>query len=87
VIINVVANLLDYCAAVIPVTKVTKEDLLEEYNDITYPNDHFVKETRKSLQGTEGLPVAIQVCTRPFQEEQCLGIAKVVDDILNKEKK
>lgn len=82
VTISAIANLVDYPSTVIPVTKVTKEDLEEVYNDLAYSEDHFVKETRKALEGTEGLPVAIQVCTRSFQDERCLGIAKLVDDII-----
>jgi len=80
--INVIANLLDYCSGVIPVTKVSKEDLKEEYDDPNFPNDHFVQETRKTLQGSEGLPVGIQVCTRTYQEEKCLAITMLVDKAL-----
>ena len=82
VVINTIVNLLDYASGVIPVTKVTKDDLKEQYNDDKYPNDHFVKEARKSLEDSEGLPVAVQVCARMYQEEKCLAMTKLVDDAL-----
>ena len=82
IVINVIVNLLDYASGVIPVTKVTKEDLSEEYNDPKYPEDNFVREARKSLENSEGLPVAIQVCCRTYQEEKCLAITKIVDEVI-----
>ena len=84
VVINVISNIVDYPSTVIPVTKVTKEDLSEIYDDPFFPNDHFVQETRKVLVGSEGLPVGIQVCTRSFKDEECLGIAKIIDDAIKK---
>lgn len=86
VIINVVSNLLDYTACVIPCTKVTKEDLQDEYNDRKYPNDHFVKQTREMLKDSLGMPIGIQICTRTYQEEKCLAISKLVDEALKSRK-
>ena len=84
VLINAIPNILDYPSTVIPVTKVSKADLEEDYNDPYYLNDHFVQETRKTLADSEGMPVAIQVCTRSFRDEECLAIGKIIDDAIKK---
>jgi fatty acid amide hydrolase len=86
VTVSIIANFLDSPACVIPVTKVSKDDFLEEYNDINYPNDHFVKCARNHLEGSEGLPVSVQVCTMEYEEEKCLGISKLIDDALKNKK-
>jgi len=82
ILITVIANMIDAPSCVIPVSTVTKDDLAEEYNDPKYPNDQFVKEARKDWQNSEGMPVGIQVCTRTYQEEKCLGIGKIIESAL-----
>lgn len=39
---------------------------------------------RKAAAGSEGLPLAVQVITLPFQEEKCLGIMKVIENVWQK---
>lgn len=88
-----VLNILDYPTGSIPSGyKVKAEDLEEEYgsilisryNDPKYPNDNMVRVARETLKGSAGLPLNIQVSTLPFHEEECLGIMKVIDEVLNK---
>ena len=80
-----VINALDYPAGVIPnVVKVQKEHLNERYDDPTYPNDEIVRKARETLEGSEGIPIGIQVVTMKGTEEQCLGIMKQFDTIIHK---
>jgi fatty acid amide hydrolase len=68
-----VYNFLDYPAGVVPVTTVTSTDTSQPYDPQT--DDHGLGAAAlESLIGSEGLPVAVQVVARPWEEELCLRV-------------
>lgn len=38
---------------------------------------------RKAAANSEGLPTSVQVVTLPFEEEKCLGIMKIIENVLH----
>eukprot|EP01147_Barroeca_monosierra_P011106 gene11106-3172_t len=70
-------NLLNLPAGVLPVTRVTGDDV--RVMTALTPNDMIDKKILKASFGSEGLPVTVQVVTAPFQEEKCLRIMKDIE--------
>lgn len=81
-------NLVDHPSVAIPrLHVVTSDDTNpKDYNDAKYGDDLITKAIRKSLIGSEGLPMGIQVSTLSHQDEKCLGVAKNIDDVFKKHK-
>ena len=77
---NAVFSLLDKVTSAVPVTFVRKGE--EAYVDPVNGNDTFVKKARECMEGCVGLPVGIQVTTLPFQEEENIGIMKLLEELL-----
>jgi fatty acid amide hydrolase len=75
-------NILDFPSGVIPIRKSGK--IVNKYDD-NY-SDMFTQKIRENLEDCEGLPIGIQVSTIANHDESCLGIMKVIDDILRIEK-
>uniref|UniRef100_K1PAM0 fatty acid amide hydrolase n=1 Tax=Magallana gigas TaxID=29159 RepID=K1PAM0_MAGGI len=75
-------NLLNYPAGVLPVTKVTEQDIKDMAN---YPNKtKFEKNIKKMmLGGTVGLPCGVQCVALPYQEELVIRLMKEVEQGLN----
>jgi len=44
--------------------------------------DMIAKKVAANLEGSEGMPIGIQIACRCNEEEKCLGIMKVVDNVL-----
>ena len=74
-----VFNLLKYAAGVVPVTLTRKDEWV--YGDDGH-NDVFTAATKKVLEGSEGLPVGVQVATLPFQDELCLRVMRELEGLL-----
>ena len=77
-----VINLLDYSAAVIPVTMADKS---VDLNDPNYAplNDLDAKNWAwYDAEAYDGAPVGLQIVGRKYEEEKILAIAKIVDIIL-----
>ncbi|CAG0893201.1 unnamed protein product [Darwinula stevensoni] len=62
-------NVLDFPAAMFPITTVSKEDMekLKQHPD---------KLAQQAVEGGEGLPVAVQIAALPWQEERVLRVMK-----------
>ncbi|XP_014767733.1 fatty acid amide hydrolase 1 [Octopus bimaculoides] len=73
-------NLLNYPGVSMPVTKVTEEDVKMTYNAKTMA-EYFMK---KSIPGSVGLPVNIQVVAPTYKDELALRIMKELDSELKK---
>ena len=71
---------MDTVTSAVPVTFVRKGE--EAYQDPVHGEDTFVKKARECLEGSHGLPVGIQVSTLPFQEEENIGVLKVLEKLL-----
>lgn len=68
-----IMNVLDIPSGVVPVTVVKEgEDIYPQ--EITEHRDAIYEQTKKSMQGSVGLPVGVQVSTLPWQDEKCVGI-------------
>ncbi len=68
------ANLLDWPAGVVPVTKVQPgEESDRKANDLLDAQARYVE------QGSAGLPVGVQVCTPPYSEHLTLAIMAAIE--------
>ena len=43
----------------------------------------FYKTIRKAMEGTEGLPMGVQILGKPYQEEMVLGVMKTLEKLRN----
>ncbi|XP_052237439.1 vitamin D3 hydroxylase-associated protein-like [Dreissena polymorpha] len=76
-------NILNYSAGSMPVTRVTSDDVC---NMAKYPNKTSENKcVIKYMQGTEGLPVNVQVVGLPYQEELVLRVMSELDKSLKAE--
>ena len=78
-------NVLDCAAGIVPVTKVTNHDISKLTDEKEFPVGWNLtkKLMRESGLNTEGLPVGVQIVTKPYEEEKCLRIMKEVERIMN----
>uniref|UniRef100_A0A0B6ZXD1 Amidase domain-containing protein n=2 Tax=Arion vulgaris TaxID=1028688 RepID=A0A0B6ZXD1_9EUPU len=73
-------NSLNYPAGVIPVTKVTQEDLDNAFNHkIFTPNSTVDKLLLKSSKGSVGLSVGVQCVALPYKDEMCLRVMREIE--------
>lgn len=77
-------NVLDCASGVVPVTRVTSHDIakLTDENEFPVGWNLTKKLMRESGLNTEGLPVGVQIVTKPFEEEKCLRIMKEVERLM-----
>lgn len=70
-------NAVGYPTGIVPVKLVSAgEDIYyDKYNDIT------TKAAKKCMQGSEGLPIALQIVALPYKDELLLGVMKLVENI------
>lgn len=76
-------NLLHWPSGVVPVTTVRKEE--SHYNKQDLPSqqrDRYASLAEKAMEGSTGLPVGVQIVTRAWKDEQCLGIMKDLEDVI-----
>jgi len=71
-------NLLNFPAGVVPVTRGTNEDTLND-RQLFSTKDMFHKAMKLNLEGCEGLPMSVQVASLPYREEICLRIMKELE--------
>eukprot|EP01094_Clydonella_sp_ATCC50884_P012610 TRINITY_DN2285_c0_g1_i1.p1 TRINITY_DN2285_c0_g1~~TRINITY_DN2285_c0_g1_i1.p1 ORF type:complete len:608 (-),score=159.66 TRINITY_DN2285_c0_g1_i1:189-1988(-) len=64
-------NLVDFPAAVVPITQVTEAEAQHKRECA----DMWDKVAASTEAGSAGLPVGVQVVTRPFEEEKCVSVA------------
>ncbi|KZV64679.1 amidase [Peniophora sp. CONT] len=77
-----IANVLDYPAAVFPVSRVDKT--IDLANSSFVPRDERDRLNQSSYdpEDFDGAPVAVQIMGRRFQEEKVLAAAGVVDEVI-----
>ncbi|XP_063746915.1 fatty-acid amide hydrolase 1 [Eleginops maclovinus] len=75
-------NLLQFPAGVVTVSTVKAEDEeeLKHYKGIY--QDQWDKDFKRAVSGAEGLPVAVQLVTLPWQDELCLRLMKEVEQLV-----
>jgi len=62
-------------AGTIPITQVKKEEQFFKDEHL----DMFTKKFNKVLQQSDGMPIAVQVMTLPYEDEKCLAIMKILE--------
>lgn len=73
-------NMINFPSGVVPTGHWTEQD--DRALDALEPGRNFVlKFVRDASRGSRGLPLAVQVATRPYEEEQCLGVMKLVEGL------
>lgn len=75
-------NMIEFPAGVVPTGEWTKSDDEDVQEEEKWPvgKNFVLKIMREAAVGAVGLPLAVQVVTRPWQEEQCLAVMKLVED-------
>jgi fatty acid amide hydrolase len=74
---TIVYNLLDLPTGSLPITLVEENE-----EDYEYSGEQWSDNMKKCMEGAAGLPIGVQVTTLPNRDEQCLGIMKVIEDLL-----
>ncbi|XP_049479452.1 fatty-acid amide hydrolase 1-like [Panthera uncia] len=74
-------NVLNFPAGVVPVTTVTPQDEEELAFYTGYYGDSTDKNFQRAVQGSVGLPVAVQCIALPWEEELCLRFMKEVETL------
>ncbi|XP_039110752.1 fatty-acid amide hydrolase 1-like isoform X2 [Hyaena hyaena] len=75
-------NIIDFPVGVVPVTTVTPQDEEELAFYKGYYGDSSDKHFREAVQGSVGLPVAVQCVALPWEEELCLRFMKEVETLV-----
>ncbi|KAJ1169841.1 hypothetical protein NDU88_001729 [Pleurodeles waltl] len=78
---TILYNLLDFPAGVVPVTAVTTEDEKDLKHYKGYYKDPWDKLFREAVEGSVGLPAAVQCVALPWEEELCLRFMKEVETL------
>uniref|UniRef100_A0A3P8XY93 Fatty-acid amide hydrolase 1 n=1 Tax=Esox lucius TaxID=8010 RepID=A0A3P8XY93_ESOLU len=76
---TILYNLLNFPAGVVPVTTVTAEDEEELRHYVGNYEDLWDKLYKKAVCDGEGLPVAVQCVSLPWQDELCLRFMREVE--------
>ena len=69
-------NLTGFPAGILPVCDVLEKE--QQFKD-SY-NDSWTKVLNEDAQGSQGLPVTIQVIGYAFEDENVLGVMKVIEE-------
>jgi fatty acid amide hydrolase len=75
-------NMLDFPAGIVPIGKWTEEDERNLLDEKYWPveNNFILQTMREASKDSQGLPLGIQVVSKPYNEEVCLGVMKVVEN-------
>ncbi|XP_036304350.1 vitamin D3 hydroxylase-associated protein-like isoform X2 [Pipistrellus kuhlii] len=74
-------NVLDFPVGVVPVTTVTLQDEEELAFYKGYYGDSNDRDFKEAVEGSVGLPVAVQCIALPWEEELCLRFMKEVETL------
>jgi len=74
-------NVLDCPAGVVPMTKVTRDDIesLDSYQG--HYNDTYDKQIQNASRESVGMPVGVQCVAAPYKDEMCLRLMQEVDSL------
>jgi fatty acid amide hydrolase len=75
---TLVGSMFNLPAGSLPITRVRHDEqrmnkMAEDHNDL------LQKKLEKNMQGSEGLPVGVQIVTLPYEDEKCLEIMKILE--------
>uniref|UniRef100_A0A1I7YYJ1 Amidase domain-containing protein n=1 Tax=Steinernema glaseri TaxID=37863 RepID=A0A1I7YYJ1_9BILA len=76
-------NMLDYTAGVVPTGAVTQEDDDRLLDEKQWPVGYNIvlKKMREAAANSKGMPLAVQIVTPPFCDEQCLSLMEEVEEL------
>ncbi|XP_041064813.1 fatty-acid amide hydrolase 1 [Carcharodon carcharias] len=83
---QVIFNLLNFPAGVVPVSTVTEKDEEELKDYVGYSNDLWDRIFKKGASGAVGLPLAVQCVALPWQDELCLCLMREVERVTQKKR-
>jgi len=78
---NWTANCANLPAGVLPVTKVKEGEDVYTFEDSKH-KDSITKNCAKSMEGSVGLPVNVQVMSLPWEDEKCLAVMKTIESLI-----
>lgn len=84
---NSLYNVLDFPVGVVPVTTVTLQDEEELAFYKGYYGDSNDRNFKEAVEGSVGLPVAVQCIALPWEEELCLRFMKEVETLTKNQRK
>ena len=72
-------NILHYPCGVVPVTKVqpNEQEFIDKWND------KWSELMRKTVNGSEGMPLGVQVVAHSYEDEKALAIMQALDGQIN----
>lgn len=73
-------NLLGMPAGALPIRLLNSDETF--YEDQEKFNDKYIKIADEVMKDSEGLPIGIQVITKSYHEEECIGLMKIIENIV-----
>jgi Asp-tRNA(Asn)/Glu-tRNA(Gln) amidotransferase A subunit family amidase len=75
-------NMLDFPAGTVPVDHWNEDDERNLHDEKYWPvgNNFILKMMRDASTDSKGLPLGVQVIAKPYEEEKCLAVMKVVEN-------
>lgn len=77
-------NLLHFPAGTVPISTVHEDEEISV--TASKFSDDWQKKAEETLKNTRGLPLGIQIATKPFEDELCLEIMRQIDENVTLEK-
>ena len=78
---------MDYAAGVVPVTRVSEEDMVNLKQFVVAGPKATAEYIAKDMEGTVGLPITVQCVAPMWREELCLRLLKEIEDGVHLSKK
>lgn len=77
-------NFCHFPAGVVPVTVVREDEAKGTYIKDTESRwiDKTARMIEKSEIGSQGMPLCVQIVTQQYRDEECLGVMKIIDDVM-----
>jgi len=75
-----IANITNSPSGVVPITKVQEQEAHYRNGTSSYINDLLFKYSKECMEGSFGLPVAVQVMTLPWEDEKCLRVMNIIEN-------
>ncbi|CAH8839790.1 unnamed protein product [Trichobilharzia szidati] len=86
VVYAIIYNVLDYPAGTVPVGSVHKSDVEESLNiaqSLYLEGEKYASQVFKLLKDGEGLPLSVQVVSKPYHEETVLRVMHDIEEYIN----
>ena len=77
---TMIFNVLNMPTGTVPITLVRKEE--ESYTNCTQTRDIFWRYACRSMRGSEGLPVGVQISALPWEDEKSLAAMKELEAVV-----